>query len=196
MQTVTPVFAVTLLTLAITATACASQPPQAEPHSDPALAQAAPMETTSPAPAASPVPELSVAETADSAQPPRNRTIYFDFNHDGPNAAADRLLAQHADFLQQHPLVRVQLHGHSDAQGDPLYNDHLAIQRALAIAERLEALGADPDQIEVFGWGSANPVDPTEAGRNRRVEFDYQTSNTLAEDDRAIADDDASIIAL
>lgn len=117
---------------------------------------------------------------SESVTPPRNRTIYFDFNHDGPNAAADRLLAQHAEFLQQHPQLRVHLHGHSDTQGDPLYNDHLAIQRALVIAERLEMLGVHSDQIEVFGWGSANPVDPVDAGRNRRVEFDYQADSALA----------------
>ncbi len=64
--------------------------------------------------------------------------------------------------------------GYTDNTGTPMINEQLSYMRAGVVARELEALGIDPMNIQVKGWGEANPVadNNTEEGKilNRRVE--------------------------
>jgi outer membrane protein OmpA-like peptidoglycan-associated protein len=89
---------------------------------------------------------------------------------------SDNVLAAVKRILDEHPeLQRVRIEGHTDATGDPAYNDDLSARRASAVMTWLTSHSIDPGRIESVGRGSREPIDTneTEHGRakNRRVVF-------------------------
>ena len=79
-----------------------------------------------------------------------------------------------ASYLQANPNVKVQIDGHTDAQGSDSYNQQLSESRAGAVRAALASMGVDGTRITAIGHGKAEPVadNKTPAGRqqNRRVE--------------------------
>jgi outer membrane protein OmpA-like peptidoglycan-associated protein len=80
-----------------------------------------------------------------------------------------------ADFLEDHPLVRVEVAGHTDDDGARDANLELSRLRAEAVAAALVDLGVDPDRLDPVGYGEADPVVPNDSldnkARNRRIEI-------------------------
>ncbi len=79
-----------------------------------------------------------------------------------------------AEFLREFDGVMLQLEGHTDNVGAPLYNLDLSQRRADAVRDMLiEDFGISPGRITAQGFGEQLPVadNETEAGReaNRRV---------------------------
>lgn len=70
--------------------------------------------------------------------------------------------------------LAVRLDGHSDARGDPFFNQELSARRAEAVRDRLVADGIDQKRIVVRALGTASPrtLDPAPEAQalNRRVE--------------------------
>jgi OOP family OmpA-OmpF porin len=90
-------------------------------------------------------------------------------------ADAQRILARVAAVIGQHPDLRLQVAGHTDATGDPAYNQFLSMQRAEAVMDYLVAQGVKRDHIGAVGYGGQRPIadnDTLEGLRkNRRVEL-------------------------
>lgn len=80
-----------------------------------------------------------------------------------------------AALLTQNPGVRVEVHGHTDSDGESVFNQQLSQERAEAVVEALRVRGVDPGRLTALGFGESNPIEPniTEEGRatNRRIEF-------------------------
>lgn len=79
-----------------------------------------------------------------------------------------------AEFLREYDSVMLQLEGHTDNIGPPLYNLDLSQRRADAVRDMLIGdFGISPGRIAAQGFGEQLPVadNETEAGReaNRRV---------------------------
>ena len=79
-----------------------------------------------------------------------------------------------AEFLREYDGVMLQLEGHTDNVGTPLYNLDLSQRRADAVRDMLiEDFGISPGRVTAQGFGEQLPVadNETEAGReaNRRV---------------------------
>jgi OmpA-OmpF porin, OOP family len=78
-------------------------------------------------------------------------------------------------FAERPEIQKVRIEGHTDAVGDPAYNDELSDRRAAAVKDWLVRHGVDANRLESQGFGSRRPIDTneTEAGRanNRRVVF-------------------------
>lgn len=125
---------------------------------------------------------LEIAEAIEAIPEPefeRPAKTVFKFGFDKKELSAnDKLIIeQHGQFLSQHPSKKIQLHGHSDAQGNSMYNQALATQRAEHVAELLKQQGVLPEQIEIFSWGSDKPQAATHDWKdNRRVEILYNES--------------------
>jgi len=80
-----------------------------------------------------------------------------------------------ARFMELHPGVRVQISGHTDADGSPAYNLDLSQRRAEAVRTWLIQAGIAEERTQAKGYGEAKPVadNSTAEGRarNRRTEF-------------------------
>jgi len=70
-------------------------------------------------------------------------------------------------------IERVRVDGHSDASGKAIYNEELSLLRANSVSKALIAVGMHPQDIQLRGLGSREPVatNDTPQGRseNRRV---------------------------
>ena len=80
-----------------------------------------------------------------------------------------------AALLTQDPGARIEIHGHTDSDGDSETNQILSQQRAEAVLSALVARGIDPARLAAIGFGESQPIAPnvTDDGRatNRRIEF-------------------------
>lgn len=83
-----------------------------------------------------------------------------------------------ARLLQQVPGLAIEIHGHTDSEGDETANQVLSQQRAEAVVIALGQRGVDTSRLTAIGFGESNPIAPniTADGRatNRRIEFVVQ----------------------
>ncbi len=86
------------------------------------------------------------------------------------------LLAVAAELLRHPEIRRIEVAGHTDAQGNADYNLALSQVRAEEVRRFLiEQGGLSPDRVLARGFGEAAPIDRNDTvsgrARNRRVEF-------------------------
>lgn len=80
-----------------------------------------------------------------------------------------------AKLMKENPDVNFQIDGHTDSDGDEVFNQKLSEERATSVKNALVNLGIDASRLETKGFGESNPVDenstPEGKANNRRVEF-------------------------
>ena len=80
-----------------------------------------------------------------------------------------------AAILADAPSLPVEVHGHTDSDGDATVNQRLSQERAQAVVDALIERGVAPDRLTSIGFGESDPIEPniTAEGRakNRRIEF-------------------------
>lgn len=88
--------------------------------------------------------------------------------------SAKRALNRQLEELKSGEL-RVEIGGHTDAQGPSEYNRDLSLRRARAVRDFFVNNGIDPKLLEIEGYGESEPLasNDTSEGRerNRRVEL-------------------------
>ena len=107
---------------------------------------------------------------------PRPAKLVFPFGFNKSELSDDEktIIKNHGSFLASHPSQSIVIHGHSDTQGDPRYNQFLSEKRAQHVAKLLKDAGAQDNQIEIFSWSSDSPADiAANYKANRRVELRY-----------------------
>ncbi|MFE8070049.1 OmpA family protein [Marinobacteraceae bacterium S3BR75-40.1] len=126
---------------------------------------------------AAPLPHPGQDDTTATPEKPAQTRFQFGFDEHSLSDQDKAVLREHGRFLAANPEYRMEVAGHTDAQGPDAYNQFLSRLRATAAARILKEAGARPEQIEILGFGSEQPVteDPT-AGANRRIELHYQTN--------------------
>ena len=87
--------------------------------------------------------------------------------------------------LQAHPeLTRIEVQGHTDADGEDQANLALSAARAAAVVDYLVKKGADRTRLKSTGYGETRPVAPNDTPenkqKNRRVQFVF-SSETVRE---------------
>ena len=86
-----------------------------------------------------------------------------------------KILDDVVKVMQENPTYDLEIHGHTDSQGDDAKNQKLSDDRAAAVRDYLVKKGVVQDRLRSSGHGETQPVDTndTAAGRakNRRVEF-------------------------
>lgn len=101
--------------------------------------------------------------------------VNFEVNSSRLTASAKVILNQVADSLAAAPAMKVEIGGHTDAQGSDSFNTKLSERRAQAVKDYLIARGITPSRLQSKGYGEAQPVETNETaeGRelNRRVEM-------------------------
>jgi outer membrane protein OmpA-like peptidoglycan-associated protein len=138
-----------------------SRPPSEKPSSSPE----APPAPFAPEPAA----------TGFAPTRPPLLLLHFGFNSARLTPDSEPHLQEIVEILRKWPALRVELAGHADAVGPGSYNQHLSLQRARAVADRLVAAGIDGARLQTRGFRESRPLTDNHSrqGRamNRRVEL-------------------------
>ncbi|MCS6929910.1 MAG: OmpA family protein [Saprospiraceae bacterium] len=115
--------------------------------------------------------------TSTSSPPPIVlRNIFFASGSAELLPASTVELEQLVSFLNENPLLRIQINGHTDNVGDEAFNQILSERRARAVYDYLIGRGIAPERLRYKGFGESKPIQPndTPQGRaqNRRTEFE------------------------
>jgi outer membrane protein OmpA-like peptidoglycan-associated protein len=90
-----------------------------------------------------------------------------------PTVADEVRIAEIVTALREHPEHRIELAGHTSADGTEMANQELGLERAQSVRRYLAREGVDVTRISITSYGSESPAAPnqTEEGqsRNRRV---------------------------
>jgi outer membrane protein OmpA-like peptidoglycan-associated protein len=105
--------------------------------------------------------------------------ITFETNSDVITAESQTTLDKSAGYLRAafiaNPGLRVEIGGHTDDHGDPVYNLELSNRRASAVLQYLTDHGVPATGLTATGYGMDRPIadNATADGRaqNRRIEF-------------------------
>ena len=74
--------------------------------------------------------------------------------------------------MQKHPEVKLQIVGHTSAEGDAEFNQKLSEARAQEAVDFLVGHGGIAvERLEAVGKGSSEPLDANKPEVNRRTEF-------------------------
>lgn len=102
--------------------------------------------------------------------------VFFEVNKADIKPRSASLLDEIARILVDHPeLTAIRVEGHTDSDGESLYNLTLSQARAESVVAALVERGVDEDRLEPVGFGESRPIasnaDSAGKARNRRVEF-------------------------
>jgi len=101
--------------------------------------------------------------------------IFFDYDNYDIRQDAQSTLSKDADFLLQHPNIKVVIGGYCDERGSNEYNIVLGQNRAQSTKTALVTAGVAADRIRVISYGKEKPfcTDSTEEcwQLNRRAGF-------------------------
>ncbi len=99
--------------------------------------------------------------------------VLFGSDVESLNTASTEIVERIGKALLGVGIERVRVDGHTDASGKETYNQQLSLRRAKSVANVLGTVGMKPENIQLQGLGSSEPVasNDTAAGRteNRRV---------------------------
>jgi peptidoglycan-associated lipoprotein len=124
------------------------------------------------APAAS---NLSENDVDDAAFHQNVKDIFYDYDSYDVNAASQPLISQDANFLNQHPTLKVVIGGYCDERGSTEYNLALGENRSNAAKQALVTAGVSPDRLRTVSYGKEKQfcTEHTEScwQQNRRAQF-------------------------
>ncbi len=84
-------------------------------------------------------------------------------------------LKELVQVANQCPRFRIEIEGHTDAEGTDERNQRLSDRRARAVADYLIQTGVDPNRLTTVGYGATRPIADNDTAegraRNRRIEF-------------------------
>jgi len=119
---------------------------------------------------------VSVSQTADNQlKLDIPSDVSFDTNRYDIKSNLRPILDRFATTLNQNPVTKVTIIGHTDSTGTDAINNPLSVNRAAATRDYLVARGVSTNRIAIDGRGSREPIadNNTYEGRaqNRRVEI-------------------------
>jgi outer membrane protein OmpA-like peptidoglycan-associated protein len=118
------------------------------------------------------------------ARPIALQGVNFKLDSDELTPESSVILDRVVRTLTANPQVRVEIGGHTDAQGDAAYNLDLSARRAVTVRDYLVSHGVNADNLTSRGYGQTRLLDsadtPQAHARNRRVELGRLDSATRA----------------
>jgi chemotaxis protein MotB len=125
--------------------------------------------------------EIAIYRSANRVTLTFPERIMFDPGHARLKPAARPALDRLALFIKERPQLAVEVQGHTDNRpiSNPRYpsNWELSVDRATQVARALIAMGVDPQQLSVKGFGEYHGLFPNNSDenrlKNRRVEIQF-----------------------
>jgi peptidoglycan-associated lipoprotein len=148
-------------------------------------AQLPPAASTPPPQAVTPVPATTTPAPATTTTPPDAnagrvkvedlKLVYFAYQSDALDQAAQDALNDNAKTLRDHPDMKVEVGGHCDERGSVSFNLSLGDKRAQAVRKYLVDAGVSADQLTAVSYGKERPADEghdeSAWAKNRRAAF-------------------------
>ncbi len=101
--------------------------------------------------------------------------VFFNNDSDIITPDSKEILISAVQILKNHPEVNIEIHGHTDSNGDAEYNKDLSLRRAISVKNFLISKGISANRITTFGHGEELPIEDNGTAygraRNRRIEF-------------------------
>ncbi len=101
--------------------------------------------------------------------------IHFEFDKDIIRKESFPILDAVVEVLIKNPKIKIEIQGHTDNKGSPVYNKGLSERRAAAVKKYLSSHGVPAARLTSHGYGMEVPIVPntTDQNRalNRRVQF-------------------------
>ncbi len=95
--------------------------------------------------------------------------VYFDRDSDELEPRSFVELDKLAALMRAAAGRNVRIIGHTDAEGDPAYNDDLSRRRAARVVAYLQARGVEPVRLSSEGRGMSEPVAENDSGEGRAL---------------------------
>lgn len=106
-------------------------------------------------------------------------TIRFDWASANLDRASKPTLDKLAEVSRACPNAKIDIEGHTDAEGTPERNRNLSERRAQAVVDYLVGVGIAAQRLRAVGYGETRPIAPNDTAanraRNRRIEFTVDT---------------------
>jgi peptidoglycan-associated lipoprotein len=103
------------------------------------------------------------------------KPVFFDYDSYDVRPDAQTTIQANANFLNQHPNLKVVVGGYCDDRGSTEYNLALGENRANAAKQALAAAGVSPDRLRTVSYGKEKQfcTEQNEAcwQQNRRAQF-------------------------
>ena len=105
----------------------------------------------------------------------RTYLVFFDWDRSDLTERARQIVAEAAAASTSVAATRIEVAGHADRSGSPVYNQGLSQRRANTVAAELVRRGVNRSNIAISAFGETRPLVPTADGvrepQNRRVEI-------------------------
>jgi peptidoglycan-associated lipoprotein len=105
------------------------------------------------------------------------RSIYYGCDRYDIEDKFVPIIEAHANFLLEHPELKIKVEGNCDDRGSREYNLALGQRRADSVKRAMTLLGVPADQIETVSFGAERPVsfgqDEASWAQNRRSDIIY-----------------------
>lgn len=113
----------------------------------------------------------------DPNNPLSTRVIYFDNDSSAIPSRFSQAIQAHAQYMSQHPNLRLRLEGNTDESGTREYNVALGERRAESVKQAVSLSGANASQVSTISYGEERPAELGSSAdayaKNRRVELIY-----------------------
>jgi len=105
------------------------------------------------APPTAPVSNLTETDVTDSMFHQNVKDVFFDYDSYDIRSDAQSTISSDANFLNQHPTLKVVIGGYCDERGSTEYNLALGENRANAAKQGLVTAGVSPDRLRTVSYG-------------------------------------------
>jgi peptidoglycan-associated lipoprotein len=124
---------------------------------------------------AAPTSNLTESEVTDEMFHQNVKDIFFDYDSYDIRSDAQATIGQDANFLNQHPNLKVVIGGYCDERGSTEYNLALGENRANAAKQALVTAGVSPERLRTVSYGKEKQFctehDESCWQLNRRAQF-------------------------
>ncbi len=97
------------------------------------------------------------------------RNLFFAVNSAALEEASRTELNQLVEFLTVNPGLRIEVSGHTDADGSAEHNQKLSEERANAVRDHLIGKGIPADRLVAKGHGASKPLAANDSDANKAL---------------------------
>src|SRR5690349_15248847 len=92
-----------------------------------------------------------------AAGQPGEHSVFFEFDKSALTPQDRKVVEAHAQYLKEHPDLKVRVEGNTDERGSKEYNLALGQRRAETVTKVMKLLGVKDQRVEAVSYGEEKP---------------------------------------